>query len=73
MGWLHLVHLLKGHPKNKTGNLSRYNLVRSKNIKFDVVEGQLASNKILDIKKMAEKQRKYLIKNYFHWTRRRSK
>ena len=50
-GMVALSSFIKRTPKNKTGNLSRYNLVRSKNIKFDVVEGQLASNKILDIKR----------------------
>ena len=37
-------------PKRKTGNISRYNLTRSKTIKFDVGDGFLASNKISDIK-----------------------
>ena len=50
-GLVALSSFIKRTPKNKTGNLSRYNLVRSKNIKFDVMEGQLASNKISDIKK----------------------
>ena len=38
-------------PQKKTGNISRYNLIRSKNIKFDVDEGQLSSNKINEIKR----------------------
>ncbi|MFL2679036.1 MAG: efflux RND transporter permease subunit [Alphaproteobacteria bacterium] len=38
-------------PQKKTGNISRYNLIRSKNIKFDVAKGQLSSNKINEIKK----------------------
>ncbi len=50
-GLVALSSFIERTPKNKTGNLSRYNLVRSKNIKFDVMEGQLASNKISDIKK----------------------
>ena len=44
-GLVALSSFIKRTPKNKTGNLSRYNLVRSKNIKFDVIEGQLASKK----------------------------
>ena len=43
--------MLKGNLKKKTGNISRYNLTRSKNIKFDVAEGELSSNKINEIKK----------------------
>ena len=50
-GLVALSSFIKRTPKNKTGNLSRYNLVRSKNIKFDVMEGQLASNKISEIKR----------------------
>ena len=56
-GLVALSSFIKRTPKNKTGNLSRYNLVRSKNIKFDVIEGQLASNKISDIKRwLTEKE-----------------
>ena len=38
-------------PKSKTGNISGYNLQRSKNVKFDVIDGQLASSKIKMIRK----------------------
>tara|TARA_B100000287_G_scaffold435613_1_gene504923 strand:- start:2939 stop:6028 length:3090 start_codon:yes stop_codon:yes gene_type:complete len=51
-GLVSLSSFIERKPKTKTGNLSRYNLVRSKNIKFDVVEGELATNKIIEIKKL---------------------
>ena len=36
-------------PVNKTGKIARKNLTRSKSIKFDVTEGTVANNKVLEI------------------------
>ena len=36
-------------PVNKTGKIARKNSTRSKSIKFDVTEGTVASNKVLEI------------------------
>ena len=38
-------------PQNKTGQITRYNSSRSKYIKFDVIKGELANNKVNEIKK----------------------
>ncbi len=37
-------------PVNKTGKIARKNSTRSKSIKFDVTEGTVANNKVLEIK-----------------------
>ena len=36
-------------PVNKTGKIARKNSTRSKSIKFDVTEGTVANNKVLEI------------------------
>ena len=42
-------------PINKIGKITRKNSTRSKTIKFDVIEGTVANNKVLEIKEWVKK------------------
>jgi len=57
-GPVSLSLFVKRKPKNKTGNITRYNSSRSKNIKFDVIDGELANNKVIEIKKWLKERKK---------------
>ena len=37
-------------PKNKTGKITRVNSMRSKNVRFDVIKGEIANTKVKEIK-----------------------
>ena len=56
-GQVSLSSFIKRSAKKKIGNISRYNLQRSKNIKFDVIEGELPSNKIYELRQWLVKQK----------------
>ena len=56
-GPVSLSSFIKRSAKKKIGNISRYNLQRSKNIKFDVIEGELPSNKIYELRQWLVKQK----------------
>ncbi|MAI59797.1 MAG: MFS transporter [Rickettsiales bacterium] len=56
-GSVSLSSFIKRSAKKKIGNISRYNLQRSKNIKFDVIEGELPSNKIYELRQWLVKQK----------------
>ena len=43
-------------PVNKIGKITRKNSTRSKTIKFDVIEGTVANNKVLEIKEWLVKK-----------------
>ena len=58
-GPVSLSSFIKRNAKKKIGNISRYNLQRSKTIKFDVIEGELPSNKVNEL-------RQWLIKKIYH-------
>ncbi len=49
-GPVSLSSFIKRSAKKKIGNISRYNLQRSKNIKFDVIDGELPSNKVNELR-----------------------
>ena len=49
-GPVSLSSFIKRNAKKKIGNISRYNLQRSKTIKFDVIEGELPSNKVNELR-----------------------
>ena len=56
-GPVSLSSFIKRSAQNKIGNISRYNLQRSKNIKFDVIEGELPSNKIYELREWLIKKK----------------
>ena len=56
-GPVSLSSFIKRSAKKKIGNISRYNLQRSKNIKFDVIEGELPSNKIYELRQWLIKKK----------------
>jgi len=56
-GPVSLSSFIKRSAKKKIGNISRYNLQRSKNIKFDVVEGELPSNKVNELRQWLIKEK----------------
>ena len=55
-GPVSLSSFIKRNAKKKVGNISRYNLQRSKTIKFDVIEGELPSNKVNELRQWLMKE-----------------
>ena len=53
-GPIALSLIVKRVPKNKTGKITRINSMKSKNILFDVSEGEIPNNKVLETKKWIE-------------------
>ncbi len=48
-GPVSLSLFVKRKPKNKTGTITRNDSMRSKNVRFDLIDGEIANNKVIEI------------------------